>query len=158
MKRLLAIWALILGLPLSASAYMPPTGVHFFFPQADSVYVARVTSVDGEKVFFAVMETLRGNPVQTLTLRPEERETSHYVPKSEWLLVSISPKPTGPEDIVWLWVPERVPWIARSITHTDGIVYVQDYETPRENGPWKGDKPMTLDRIKQLLTERPYKP
>jgi hypothetical protein len=158
MKCLLCIWALVLGLPLNVSAFLSPPGVQFYFPRADSVYVARVTSVDGEKVFFAVTETLRGNPAQILTLKPMERERRYYVPKSEWLLVSISPKPTGPEDIVCMWVPEMVAWVARSVTRTNGKVYVHDYETQFENRPPEGTEYMTLDRIKQLLIERPYKP
>jgi hypothetical protein len=56
-----------------------------YLPGADTIYLVRVSSFDQKTVNFSVTETLRGNPVKSLSLIPFIIDLS---PNAEFLILS----------------------------------------------------------------------
>jgi len=162
MKRLLSFGLYFFAfLQVTMAAIREP--IPGYFRWADTVYVARVASFEKDKVTFAVMETLRGNPEKVLTLTMPLGCDEVYKADSEWLLVSCDggrgPGSIGKNTVGWL-MKGYCEWLPTPVVRSGKEIYVQDVD--RENGKEVSDKAadgttgLTLDHIKRLLQQKPY--
>ena len=161
MKRLLSFGLFFLALsPLARGAINGP--ITEYFPNADTVYLVRVTSTDNGKVTFSVTEALRGNPITVLILT--SLSAFEFKPDSEWLLASYGPERIGgrKDEVGWLLKGGLLGWLPARVVRVDNEIYVQtfDWESDHlvEDKAADGTTGLTLEHIKRLLQQRPYKP
>jgi hypothetical protein len=129
MNRIFLSVVLLLAsfLPASAHASGPLTG---YLRGADTVYIARVTTLQGGSITFAITGTIRGLPVRTLQLHtlsggPGAGCGNSFTVKSEWLLVSC---PVGfSKDTVGWAMKGDCGWIPGKIVEIGGERYVRDW-------------------------------
>jgi hypothetical protein len=135
-----------------------------YFGSAETVYLAKVTAVDGYKITFTATQTLRGKPDQVIRVTRAGGAES-YAKDSEWLLVSCS---YGLENSVG-WDEDRpASWIPGTIIRDGSHVYITDWTVripASEKQPFgiawdstpDGKRCLTLEHVERLLKEHPYK-
>jgi len=136
-----------------------------YFHSAEKVCLARITAVDGYKITFTVTEIFRGKPDHVITVT-RAGGAENYTLNSEWLLESCS---YGLENSVG-WDEDRpAAWIPGAVIRQGDKVYFTDWTAriPTKDKEifgitWDfmpdGTRCLTLDHIKQLLKDHPYKP
>jgi hypothetical protein len=157
MKKLLSLCIAFLTLTRLAEAH-PATPWPDYLAGADKVCLARVTSVEGDKVTFEVTDVLRGKTGPVLVLTSVNIK---FTPKSEWPLVSC---PTGFKDSVGFVMAGDCSWIPAPIIRNGGNVFVVTSFSLGLSGEVNqdvlpdGTKGLTLDHVKQLLRQSEKKP
>lgn len=164
MKRFFFILCLLLMYaPLAKAELAMP--LPNYFGSAEKICIARVTAVSGAEITFTVTEILRGKPDRVIQVT-RAGGAENYVQNSEWLLVSCS---YGLENSVG-WDEDRpAVWIPGAVIRKDNQIYITDWTSripPSDKQPFgiawdtapDGTRCLTLDHIKLLLKEHPYKP
>jgi hypothetical protein len=132
-----------------------------YFHWAATVYLARVKSINNDKVTFAVTKTLRGNSASVLHLTAASEWKSFFKQNTEWLLVSCAEGSQAKDKVGWL-MDGYCGWLPTSVVRDDGQIYVQDHDWENDHEVFDkaadGTAGLTLDYIKRLLKEHPYKP
>ena len=157
MKRILSFLGLLLIVvsPTQAHPYAPLSA---YLPSAQNICVAKVTSVHGDKIIFAVGEVLRGHIASSLTLTAMYGST--FAPESEWLLVSCS---SGyGNGSVGFAIEGDCDWIPGAIRRTGSTLFVESGTflssgIVLDTAP-DGTKGLTLEHVKSLLKEQSPKP
>ena len=159
MKQLLLYGLLFLALPHIAFA-MPAVTITMALPYADTAYLVRVLSLEKSNVTFSVTETLRGNPVKTLSLVLGDIDLK---PNDELLICSSKASRSGQRgNMVGNEIDGVFGWNYTTVTREENEVYVEDAQL--ENGHWTSDKIingknyLTLEHIKRFMEQRPQKP
>jgi hypothetical protein len=163
MKRFLVlIWLMLILGPLATAE--PALPLPKYLDAAENICIAKVTSVDGYKLTFTVTDVLRGKPDHIIHVT-RAGGSENYVLSSEWLLLSCS---YGLENSVG-WDEDRpAAWIPGAITHSGNQTYITDFTSHIPSGnkdlfgiSWdidpNGRTCLTLDHVKSLLAEHPYK-
>jgi hypothetical protein len=158
MNRMAAICILFLALPVGASA-MKEGPITDYFHGADFIYLVRVESLDanplkGSGLFkgsarFAVTETLRGEPVASLTLTPGDIELQKG---SEFLILSSDASRHGQMGhVVGSLFKGNVGWQDAPFVRDSGQVYVLVW--PKGDKTMHGRTYLTLEHVKNLLKQ-----
>jgi hypothetical protein len=153
MSRIAAICVLVLVLPLVAHAEQEGP-ITLYFHGADTVYLVRVESLGNGRPFkgtakFVVIETLRGQPVASLTLVHGMIELQKG---SEFLILSSQASRNGFRgNVVGSLSKGNCGWQDAPVIREDGQVYVCVWD----NGDKiiNGRPYLTLDHIKELLKQ-----
>ena len=157
MKRFLFFLCLLLATASPAWAHedIPITG---YLGAAKNIYLAKVTSVQGANISFALNEVLRGRPAHSLSLVAVPGQS--YTKESEWLLVSVGPSPYGNNSVGWV-LKSDCAWVPSALIHSNGNVYIKTWTFPNsgiilDKLP-DGSEGLTLDHLKQLVAQSPQK-
>ena len=163
MKRVLLVAYLLLPqiLPMRAEEAAP---LPEYFKSAETVCLANVTAVNGSQITFTVTQALRGKPDHVLNVTRALGAES-YIKNSEWLLISCSyglANSVGwDEDRPASWIPGAVIRDGNHVYITDWTVRIPASDKQPFGIAWDttpdGKRCLTLDHIKRLLIEHPFK-
>lgn len=166
MHRFLLSCLLFLAVACSArAALVGPYPLHFYFSEADTIYDARVVSSEKEKTTFSVLEVLRGNKVETLTLTLRPGAGSYFGPfekGSEWILLSSERWRQGPGGDAIGDDYKILGWLCAPVIREEGKAYVWDSlldpekKTPVSDKKVKELNYITLQHFKQMMEGKSF--
>ena len=157
MKSLALMCLLVLGLSHGALAAQEGP-LSSYLSHADSIYLVKVTSLQGNNATLSVTETLRGNHTSSLSLAVD------YALKkdTEWVILSCASWRVGfHKDFVGDFLDGNCGWIYAPILREGNTIYVRGDAT--EAGHFVNDKKkdgtpwLKLDHFKQLIRDNPEK-
>jgi hypothetical protein len=155
--RTLFLFFLLLSTGMSMAS--PEGPITMYFPDADTVLLARVTTLDQKSVSFDVTKTLRGSIKTDFTL---QNRFSGLKAGSEYVLLSCASWRTGQHgNAVGSFLLGDIGWIYASVRQEGAQTYV--YAVLLQNGHSVDDKEfdglgfLTLPHIESLLRQTPRK-
>lgn len=135
--------------------------IHFYFSEADTIYDARVVSSQKEKTTFSVVDVLRGNKVETLTLTLRPGAGS-FEKGSEWILLSCERWRKGSGGDAIGDFDEILGWLCAPVMREEGKAYVRDSlfdpekMTPVSDKKVNGADYITLEHFKQMAEGKSF--
>jgi hypothetical protein len=164
MRLFFSIFCALIISQLPVSAHLPAP-LTWYLDNTKTACLAKVTTVDGNRISFVVADVLKGKVDHTLILE-RYPDFEKYAPNSEWLLTSCS---WGSGNTLGWAMKGDCGWIPAAVVRTGGKVYVTDWTS---NIPDKaaltlasdlvttpdGRKGYTFEHVKELLKEHPAKP